>query len=131
MAQRHPDCQIRTVSIDPAHSLGDAFGLTLSHEPSIIHPNFKGQEVESDRVLEKFREDYLWELAEMMSGEKPDNSASFKMAFAPKGWRQIVEQALPGIDEILSLLTVIELLESDKEDLIILDTAPTGHLLRF
>lgn len=131
MAQRHPESQIRTVSIDPAHSLGDAFGLTLGHEPSIINSNLKGQEVEANQVLDKFREDYLWELAEMMSGEKPDNSASFEIAFAPKGWRQIVEQALPGIDEILSLLTVIELLESDKEDLIILDTAPTGHLLRF
>ncbi|NEQ75556.1 MAG: TRC40/GET3/ArsA family transport-energizing ATPase [Okeania sp. SIO2C9] len=131
MAQRHPDSQIRTVSIDPAHSLGDAFGLNLSHEPSIINTNLKGQEIESNQVIDKFREDYLWELAEIMSGEKPDNSASFEMAFSPKGWRQIVEQALPGIDEILSLLTVIELLEENQEDLIILDTAPTGHLLRF
>ncbi|MDE5087121.1 MAG: ArsA family ATPase, partial [Trichodesmium sp. St16_bin2-tuft] len=131
MAKRHPQSQVRAVSIDPAHSLADAFGLTLCHEPSIINSNLKGQEVEADKVLDKFREDYLWELAEMMSGEKSDNSDSFEIAFAPKGWRQIVEQALPGIDEILSLLTVIELLEEKQEDLIILDTAPTGHLLRF
>jgi arsenite-transporting ATPase len=131
MAKRHPQSQVRAVSIDPAHSLADAFGLTLCHEPSIINSNLKGQEVEADQVLDKFREDYLWELAEMMSGEKSDNSDSFEIAFAPKGWRQIVEQALPGIDEILSLLTVIELLEEKQEDLIILDTAPTGHLLRF
>lgn len=131
MAKRYPERQVRAVSIDPAHSLGDAFGMDLCHEPSIISSNLKGQEIEANKVLEKFREDYLWELAEMMSGEKSENQASFEMAFAPKGWRQIVEQALPGIDEILSFITVIELLEEKQEDLIVLDTAPTGHLLRF
>jgi arsenite/tail-anchored protein-transporting ATPase len=38
---------------------------------------------------------------------------------------------LPGIDEMLSLMTVMDLLEQGEQDLIILDTAPTGHLLRF
>jgi arsenite-transporting ATPase len=32
---------------------------------------------------------------------------------------------------MLSLITVIDLLERQEQDLIILDTAPTGHLLRF
>ena len=40
-------------------------------------------------------------------------------------------QALPGIEEMLSLIEVMELLDSQAQDLIILDTAPTGHLLRF
>lgn len=32
---------------------------------------------------------------------------------------------------MLSLITVMDLLEKGEQDLIILDTAPTGHLLRF
>jgi arsenite/tail-anchored protein-transporting ATPase len=32
---------------------------------------------------------------------------------------------------MLSLITIINLLESNQQDLIILDTAPTGHLLQF
>jgi arsenite-transporting ATPase len=32
---------------------------------------------------------------------------------------------------MLSLITVMDLLERKQQDLIILDTAPTGHLLRF
>jgi arsenite/tail-anchored protein-transporting ATPase len=66
----------------------------------------------------------------MISGETSKES-SVKIAYSPQAWRQIVAQALPGIDEMLSLITVMDLLENNQQDLIILDTAPTGHLLRF
>jgi arsenite-transporting ATPase len=131
MAQQHPDRSIQVISIDPAHSLGDAFGQPLSHKPVAIAPNLTGQEVDAEQVLDQFRADYLWELAEMMSGDSGDDAATLQIAYGPAAWRKIVAQALPGIDEMLSLITVMELLESRQQDLIILDTAPTGHLLRF
>ncbi len=38
----------------------------------------------------------------------------------------------PGIDEAFALLKVLEFLETDHDyDLVIFDTAPTGHTLRF
>ena len=129
MAEHHPDCKIRVISIDPAHSLGDAFGSQLGHHPVSLTRNLTAQEVDSHQVLEEFREEYLWELAEMMSGDTQDDT--LKIAYGPQAWRQIVAQALPGIDEMLSLITVMNLLEQQEQDLIILDTAPTGHLLRF
>jgi len=131
MAAQHPNQKVRVISIDPAHSLGDAFGSTLSHTATDLTSNLSGQEVDAEQVLDQFRADYLWELAEMMSGESGDETASMKLAYGPEAWRMIVSQALPGIDEMLSLITVMELLESGEQDLIILDTAPTGHLLRF
>lgn len=131
MAERHPNHNIRVISIDPAHSLGDAFGMELGHEPTAIAPNLSGQEVDAEHVLQQFRDEYLWELASMMSGESGDGEVSLKVAYGPEGWRRIVTQSLPGIDEMLSLVTVMELLESNQQDLIVLDTAPTGHLLRF
>lgn len=131
MAERHGDRKIRVVSIDPAHSLGDAFGLRLGHDPTSLTPNLTGQEVDANQVLDQFRVDYLWELAEMMSGETSDGDTTLKVAYAPEAWRRIVSQALPGIDEMLSLIAIMDLLESGEQDLIVLDTAPTGHLLRF
>ncbi|MDF0554741.1 ArsA family ATPase [Kamptonema sp. UHCC 0994] len=130
MANRYPDKKIRMISIDPAHSLGDAFGQQLTHEPQQLSDNLSAQEIDAEIVLDQFREDYLWELAEMISGESSEADA-VKMAYSPEAWRQIVAQALPGIDEMLSLVAVMNLLDSKQEDLIILDTAPTGHLLRF
>lgn len=130
MAQRHPHAAIRSISIDPAHSLGDAFGCPLSHEPTHLRENLTAQEVDAHIVLDDFRQEYLWELAEMMSGDV-DEDSGLQLAYGPQAWRQIVAQALPGIDEMLSLVTVMDLLERDEQQLIILDTAPTGHLLRF
>jgi arsenite-transporting ATPase len=66
----------------------------------------------------------------MISGEGVEEQ-TVKIAYSPEAWRQLVAQSLPGIDEMLSLITVINLLDSKQQDLIILDTAPTGHLLRF
>ncbi|MBI4779964.1 MAG: ArsA family ATPase [Oscillatoriophycideae cyanobacterium NC_groundwater_1537_Pr4_S-0.65um_50_18] len=129
LAQDHPDKKIRVISIDPAHSLGDALAMPLAHQPTQITANLSAQEIDAKQVLEQFREDYLWELAEMMSGDTGDES--LQIAYTPQAWRQIVAQALPGIDEMLSLITVMELLERGEQDLIVLDTAPTGHLLRF
>ncbi|HEY9889226.1 MAG TPA: ArsA family ATPase [Candidatus Obscuribacterales bacterium] len=129
MAQHHPDASVRVMSIDPAHSLGDAFETPLHNDATPLLPNLSAQEVDADTILEKFRDDYLWELAEMMSGDTGDDR--LQIAYGPEAWRQIVAQALPGIDEMLSLITVIELLEQGQEQLIVLDTAPTGHLLRF
>ncbi|MBW4655622.1 MAG: ArsA family ATPase [Kaiparowitsia implicata GSE-PSE-MK54-09C] len=132
MAQRHPNAAVRVISIDPAHSLADAFGQPLGHEFRAIAPlaNLTGQEIDAHQVLDRFREDYLWELAAMMSGDTgPDDT--LQLAYRPEAWRRIVSQALPGIDEMLSLIHIMELLESDQQQLIVLDTAPTGHLLRF
>lgn len=129
MAQQHPQAAVRVMSIDPAHSLGDALEVTLQNEPVPITGNLSAQEVDADIILDQFRHDYLWELAEMMSGDTGDDG--LQIAYGPEAWRQIVAQALPGIDEMLSLITVIDLLEQNQEQLIVLDTAPTGHLLRF
>lgn len=130
LASRYPDKNIRLISIDPAHSLGDAFGEKLGHEPTQLTANLSGQEIDADIILEQFRNDYLWELAEMMSGEGTEAGA-IKIAYTPQAWRQIVAHALPGINEMLSLITIMDLLDRKQQDLIILDTAPTGHLLRF
>lgn len=128
MSTRHLDRQIRVISIDPAHSLGDALGLQLGHLPTALTANLTAQEIDAKQVLDQFREEYLWELAEMISGKLDD---TLQIAYAPQAWRQIVSQALPGIDEMLSLIAVMDLLNQNQQDLIILDTAPTGHLLRF
>ncbi|MBD0335339.1 MAG: ArsA family ATPase, partial [Cyanobacteria bacterium Co-bin13] len=130
MAQRHLEAAVRVISIDPAHSLGDALDCPLSHEPTQLTDNLTAQEIDAHLVLEEFQQMYLWDLAEMMSG-KIDEDSAIQLAYGPQAWRQVVSQALPGIDEMLSLITVMDLLERDEQRLIVLDTAPTGHLLRF
>ena len=130
IAQKYPDKQIRLMSIDPAHSLADALDTSLGHEAVAITDNLSAQEIDSEILLDEFREEYLWELAAMMSGGSGDTEG-LQIAYGPAAWQQMVSQGLPGVDEMLALLTVVDLLEAGEQDLIIVDTAPTGHLLRF
>ncbi len=48
--------------------------------------------------------------------------------------RQVMERMLdlspPGLDEIMALVRAMEFLEQGRYDVFILDSAPTGHLLR-
>jgi arsenite-transporting ATPase len=129
MAQHYPQQTVRVISIDPAHSLGDAFEAGLGHAPVALTANLSAQEVDAETMLDQFRQDYLWELADMMGGN--EDLGGLQVAYGPEGWRQIVTQALPGIDEMLALITVMDLLDQDDATLVVLDTAPTGHLLSF
>ncbi len=43
----------------------------------------------------------------------------------------LVELTPPGIDEIAALGTISDLLDPKRYQTIVLDTAPTGHLIRF
>lgn len=54
-----------------------------------------------------------------------------EIQFDREAMRELVELTPPGIDEIAALGTISELLDQDRYDLIVLDTAPTGHLIRF
>ena len=128
LAKRHPDKQLLLVSIDPAHSLGDLFQVTLGQEPLPLLPNLLGQEIEAAAVLERFRQAYLEEVAAMLAGE---GMAGVEIQYDPQAWRQLLHMAPPGLDEVMALLTVLQQESSGQFDLVVVDTAPTGHLLRF
>ena len=54
-----------------------------------------------------------------------------EIKFDREAMRELVELTPPGIDEIAALGTISDLLDQQRYHSIILDTAPTGHLIRF
>ena len=113
------------VSTDPAHSLGDSLGLQL--EPGTVTP-VPGTERLS--ALE-------------ISPSKAFKEAQEKMGTNPAGLEMegmqipllgdlgdLAGMSPPGADEAMAFGTVLEYLENSEYDLIIFDTAPTGHTLR-
>ena len=44
--------------------------------------------------------------------------------------RGLIELAPPGIDELAAIVEVVEMIESEPDQTIVMDTAPTGHALR-
>ena len=44
--------------------------------------------------------------------------------------RSFIELSLPGMDEFMAILELMELVKAQQYDVIIMDTAPTGHTIR-
>jgi arsenite/tail-anchored protein-transporting ATPase len=119
-ALRAADLGHRTLvmSTDPAHSLGDAFDVTLGDAPSPIVEGLDGQQIDSQRRLEE-----AW-------GEVRDHLTDL---FDWSGLSGIEAEELtvfPGMDELFSLATVRDHARSDSYDVIVVDCAPTAETLR-
>jgi arsenite-transporting ATPase len=54
-----------------------------------------------------------------------------EIKFDREAMKELVELTPPGIDEIAALGTISDLLDLERYQTLVLDTAPTGHLIRF
>jgi arsenite/tail-anchored protein-transporting ATPase len=123
VAMARPDVRVLLMSTDPAHSLGDVLKAPVGDEPAPVPgapPNLAVREIAADRALAARRtavEAALDELANTAGIGSIDGLASGVFDLAP-----------PGIDELFGMLSILE--SSRTHDLIVVDTAPTGHALR-
>lgn len=111
-------------STDPAPSLADAFGVPLASSPRKI-PLRRGSlhAVEIDARLALRR----W-IAERRA---PLEKIALEGTWLDReDVTTLLGLSLPGIDEVAALLEIARLAGSRRFDLVIVDTAPTGHTLR-
>jgi len=106
------------ISTDPAHNLADAFDQKFGPTPTQVQgfDNLYAMEVDPHIDADKFK------LPEM-AGLLEDNEAT-------KSFLSEIVSAVPGIDEAMSFAELINSVEKGQFDLVIFDTAPTGHTLR-
>ncbi|HEV8204635.1 MAG TPA: ArsA family ATPase [Pyrinomonadaceae bacterium] len=122
LAKAKPNEKLLVFSTDPAHSLSDSFdGQGL--------PNLDTMEIDPGKWFEELKQRYRsWtdELFASLSG-----GSRMEIKFDREAMRELVELTPPGIDEIAALGTISDLLDLERYQTLILDTAPTGHLIRF
>ncbi|MFX1455372.1 MAG: ArsA family ATPase [Promethearchaeota archaeon] len=118
------------ISTDPAHSLGDSLGIELT--PGIATPiegieNLTALEINPKANMSEFRNlTNVNPMEEMGMSGLMDNLPIFG------DMEEITSMTPPGIDEALAFGKILEFVETEHDyDLIIFDTAPTGHTLRF
>jgi len=123
-----PSHRVLLVSTDPAHSLEDVFGGLLdssSLRASGAPRNLTVREIDAAVSFDDFRRRYAGFVDETFArvGAGPDAAGAM---------RQIMDMAPPGVDEVMAIADVAELLVDapDAYDTIVSDTAPTGHVLR-
>ena len=114
--------RVLLVSTDPAHSTSDMFERSIGPEPVQLLPNLHGLEI--DGAFESRR--YVTEVKEHIKG-------LFGANILQEANRQIdLAASMPGAEEMALFDRIGGLIrgEDDRFDIIIFDTAPTGHTLR-
>ena len=119
------------ISTDPAHSLGDSLGLELvPGEPTPVPglENLTALEINPKAKMSEFEGlSNVNPMGSMDMGEMMGNIMP-----GMEDLQDINSLSPPGIDEALAFGKVLEFIETDHDyELIIFDTAPTGHTLRF
>jgi arsenite/tail-anchored protein-transporting ATPase len=128
--------RILLVSTDPAHSLGDALGVRLSSSPRAVARGLDAVELNAPRAFRRWLAEHRRPLGEVIEHgtwlDRQDVDA-------------LLDLSIPGIDELIGMLEIGRFAQrgADPErrgsgraarnhtyDLIVVDTAPTGHLLR-
>jgi len=102
------------ISTDPAHNLSDAFGQKFSKDATKVNSfeNLYAMEIDPTSSLQ--------EMIEQSDQNGMMGSMMQDLAFA-----------IPGVDEAMAFAELMKHVKSMQFSVIIFDTAPTGHTLRF
>ena len=114
--------RVLLVSTDPAHSTSDMFERPIGPEPVPLLPNLHGLEI-----------DGAFEARRYVANVKEHIKDLFGPNILKEAHRQIdLAASMPGAEEMALFDRIGALIrgEDDRFDLLIFDTAPTGHTLR-
>ncbi len=114
--------RVLLVSTDPAHSTSDIFERTIGPEVREIEPRLSAIEIDAER-----------EAARYVGGVRRDIERMFSPSVIRQAHRQIeMAAASPGLSEVALLDRMIDLIveREARYDLIVFDTAPTGHTVQ-
>ncbi|MET0399548.1 MAG: TRC40/GET3/ArsA family transport-energizing ATPase, partial [Longimicrobiaceae bacterium] len=116
------------VSTDPAGSLGDVWeaevGAHAAGAPGA--PGVWLRQVDAAAGWDAFRTELPGQVEALFGGAAGRGLAAADREVAER----LAELAPPGVDEVMALGELIDLLEGGEYNALVLDTAPTGHLLR-
>lgn len=112
--------QVLLVSTDPAHSTSDALGLTIPDHETLVAPKLTAMEIDPAAEARHYIADVKTRAADLFGPG------------ASKALRQIdLAGAMPGIEDaaLFDRLSRLVAERSEAYDLVVFDTAPTGHTL--
>ena len=118
------------ISTDPAHSLGDSLGIDLA--PGVPTPIAGIENLTALEINPKVNMADFQGLTNINPMEEMGMSGLMENLPLFGDMEELTSMTPPGIDEALAFGKILEFVETDHDyDLIVFDTAPTGHTLRF
>ena len=111
------------ISIDPAHSLSDSLGQRIGDRVQEVKgvKNLSAIEISAKKTFSAFKTRYETQIKKIIDTSSYLDAEDVESVFA---------LPIPGIDEVMGLRTITDLIEEGRFDKVIVDTAPTGHALR-
>eukprot|EP00526_Cylindrotheca_closterium_P018703 CAMPEP_0113639408 /NCGR_PEP_ID=MMETSP0017_2-20120614/20671_1 /TAXON_ID=2856 /ORGANISM="Cylindrotheca closterium" /LENGTH=360 /DNA_ID=CAMNT_0000550615 /DNA_START=62 /DNA_END=1144 /DNA_ORIENTATION=+ /assembly_acc=CAM_ASM_000147 len=110
--------KVLIVSTDPAHNLSDAFCQKIGREPTPIEgfDNLSAMEIDANNDMEEMQRNMNEQ------GTEDDGGLSSMLSE--------LTNSIPGIDEAMSFSELMKQVQGMDFDVVVFDTAPTGHTLR-
>mmetsp|Transcript_32496 Transcript_32496/g.50382 ORF Transcript_32496/g.50382 Transcript_32496/m.50382 type:complete len:361 (+) Transcript_32496:120-1202(+) len=110
--------KVLLVSTDPAHNLSDAFCQKIGREPTPIEgfDNLSAMEIDANNDME--------EMQRNMDEQGGDDDGGLSDMMSE------LTSSIPGIDEAMSFSELMKQVQGLDFDVVVFDTAPTGHTLR-
>ena len=126
IAEQRPKERVLVLSVDPAHSLSDCFECPVGNRA--VRMNAPGlldaEELNADDLFEAYRDEFRRDVARAFG-----RAGNVELRFDRDVMNELLSVWPAGLDEIMALVQMLDL--ADAYDLVVLDTSPTGHLLRF
>ena len=104
--------RVMVMSTDPAHSLADVLGVPLGPRPKPVIERLDAMEVDARSMFSEAIGEVQGEVGSAV------------------GELMGLVSETPGVDEFGAIEVLLQAMEQAEHDVVILDTAPTGHTLR-
>jgi arsenite-transporting ATPase len=112
--------KVLLVSSDPAPSLSDIFDKGIGGRITEIKENLLAMEIDAKNAVESFKAKYGSIILDTISTFVPIEKEALD---------DIPNEVAPGFDELFAMARVMDFM-TEGYDMIVWDTAPTGHTLR-
>jgi arsenite-transporting ATPase len=132
-AERRPRSRVLLISTDPAQSLAEVLAATVSDRAARVPGgprNLDVRELDPAVTLARIRNSYAEAVDRVF--DRMSAGGRFDAAHDRSVMQGLIELAPPGLDELAAVLEITDTLDARARrwDLVIMDTAPTGHALR-
>ncbi len=126
LAQDRAGKKVLLFSTGPAHSLSSCLGTPIGPRPKLVSPGVEAMEIDSESEFRALKKQYAGDIQKFLGSI----SSNFDLTFDREVLERILDLSPPGLDEVMGLTGVMASLASGEYDVLVLDSAATGHLIR-
>ena len=127
-SRAHASEAVEICSVDPAPSLDDIFQATVGDKPVSVlgDPKFHASELDSLALFKSWVQEIRAEVESATTAQY--SGMHVDLSYERQLFSELLEIVPPGLDEVLAIFRIIELLGGPSRKVII-DMSPTGHAL--